>query len=46
MGNKMIEILIYIGLFAAGVFLGYAKMAKHNRMLEDECRALREQLND
>jgi hypothetical protein len=46
MGNKMIEILICLGLFATGLFLGYAKMAKHNRMLEDECRALREQLND
>jgi len=42
----MIEILIYIGLFATGLFLGYAKMAKHIRMLEDECKALREQLNE
>lgn len=41
----MIDILIYIGLFASGVFLGYAKMAKHNRMLEDECKAMRDQLS-
>ena len=41
----MIEFLIYFGVFAVGVLLGYAKMAKHNRMLEDECRAMRDQLS-
>ena len=37
--------LICIGLFSIGIMIGRNTMRNHVHMLEDECRAMRDQLS-